>query len=273
MINAGMKASILLDLYDEIQGKGRQSMRPVLFHIGSFPVYSYGVMLFLAFLAAIFVARAELNRRGLDGSAIYLIASVAAITGVIGARIFYVLGNLEAFSGDWGRVFDLNMRGLVFYGGLALAVPSCILLIRRMKLPVGAVSDAVGLGIPLALAIARVGCFLNGCCGGKPSGLPWAVTFPGSATPVHPVQLYEMILDLAAFGFLLWMRKRLRRDWDLFLLSLASYGLIRFVMEFFRVHTDPNAAIFFQVVSMILFVSCSGAVVLRNRRALSRGST
>jgi phosphatidylglycerol:prolipoprotein diacylglycerol transferase len=191
---------------------------------------------------------------------------VAAIAGVIGARIFYVLGNLDAFSGNWGQIFDLNMRGLVFYGGLALAVPSCLLLVRSIKLPLGAVSDAVGLAMPLSLAIARVGCFLNGCCGGKPSGLPWAVTFPGSSTPVHPTQLYELILDLAAFAFLLWARKRLRRDWDLFLLSLASYGLIRFVMEFFRVHADPNAALFFQTVSMVLFIGCSAAVLLRNRR-------
>ena len=241
-------------------------MRPVLFHIGSFPVYSYGVMLFFAFMAGVFVARSELNRRGLDGSAIYLIASVAAITGVIGARIFYVLGNLDAFSGNWGQMFDLNMRGLVFYGGLALAVPSCFLLVWRMKLPLGGVSDAVGLAMPLSLAIARVGCFLNGCCGGKPSTLPWAVTFPGSTTQVHPTQLYEMALDLVAFLLLLWVRKRLRRDWDLFLLSLASYGLIRFVMEFFRVHTDPNAAVFFQSVSMALFLACSAAVLLRNRR-------
>ena len=229
-------------------------MRPVLFHIGSFPVYSYGVMLFLAFMAAVFVARSELNRRGLDGSSIYLIAAVAAITGVIGARIFYVLGNLDTFSGNWGQIFDINMRGLVFYGGLALAVPSCLLLIRYLKLPLGAVSDAIGLAIPLSLAIARVGCFLNGCCGGKTSGLPWAVTFPGSPVAVHPTQIYEMILDLLAFLFLLWARKRLRRDWDLFLLSIASYGLIRFVVEFFRYHVNPNATIFFQVVSAVLFL-------------------
>jgi phosphatidylglycerol---prolipoprotein diacylglyceryl transferase len=242
-------------------------MRPVLFHIGSFPVYSYGVMLFFAFLAGIFVARSELNRRGLDGSAIYLIASIAAITGVIGARIFYVLGNLEQFHGNWGRLFDLNMRGLVFYGGLALAVPSCVVLVRRMKLPPGAVADAVGLAMPLSLAIARIGCFLNGCCGGKPSGMPWAVTFPGSAAAVHPTQLYEMALDLAAFALLLWARKRLERDWDLFLLSLASYGLIRFAVEFFRFHADPNAAIFFQVFSMALFIGCSAAILFRNRNA------
>ena len=242
-------------------------MRPVLFHIGSFPVYSYGVMLFLAFMAAIFVARHELNRRGLDGSSIYLIAAVAAITGVIGARIFFVLGHLSEFSGNWGQIFDLNMRGLVFYGGLFLAVPSCIFLVRWMKLPGGAVADAIGLGMPLALAIARVGCFLNGCCGGKPSGLPWAVTFPGSSTAVHPTQLYELILDLGAFAFLLWARKRLRHDWDLFLLSVASYGLIRFFVEFFRAHTNPNAAIFFQSVSAVLFVGCSAAVYWRERKA------
>jgi len=125
----------------------------------------------------------------------------------------------------------------------------------------------VGLALPLCLAIARVGCFLNGCCGGKPSGLPWAVTFPGSVTPVHPVQIYELILDLAAFAFLLWARKRLRRDWDLFLVSLAAYGLIRFVMEFLRAHADPYAAIFFQIVSMALFLGCSGAVAIRGRTA------
>jgi phosphatidylglycerol---prolipoprotein diacylglyceryl transferase len=241
-------------------------MRPVLFHIGSFPIYSYGVMLFIAFLAGIFVARYELNRRGLDGSAIYLIGAVAAISGVVGARIFYVLGHLDAFSGHWGSMFDLNMRGLVFYGGLFLAVPACILLVWRMKLPAGAVADAVGLAMPLSLAIARVGCFLNGCCGGKPSGLPWAVTFPGTTTAVHPTQLYELVLDLAAFVFLFLIRKRVRRDWDLFLLSLASYGLIRFIVEFFRFHTNANAVTFFQVLSAAIFVFALALFFYRERK-------
>jgi phosphatidylglycerol:prolipoprotein diacylglycerol transferase len=240
-------------------------MRPVLFYIGSFPVYAYGVMLFLAFMAGVFVARHELNRRGLDGSAVYLVAAVAAISGVVGARIFYVLGHLNDFSRNWGAVFDLNMRGLVFYGGMLLAIPVCALLVRRMKLPVGAVADAAGLAMPLSLGIARVGCFLNGCCGGKPSGLPWAVTFPGSGTPVHPTQLYELILDFAAFAFLLWARKRLRRDWDLLLLSVALYGAIRFFVEFFRFHTDPNATVFFQALSAAIVVVSLGVFFYRER--------
>ena len=91
------------------------------------------------------------------------------------------------------------------------------------------------------------------------------MTFPGSSTSVHPTQLYEMVLDLAAFVLVLWARKRLRRDWDLFLLSLASYGLIRFVMEFFRVHADPNAALFFQLVSAALFLFSCTMLFFRER--------
>lgn len=246
-------------------------MRQVLFHVGDYPVYSYGVMLLLAFIAGIVVARREMVRKGLDGSYIYLIAAVAAISGVVGARVFYILGHLDTFSGDWRQVFDLNMSGLVFYGGLALAVPCCVLLVRRMGLPLGLVADAVGLAMPLSLAIARVGCFLNGCCGGKPSGLPWAVTFPGSAVAVHPVQLYELMLDLAAFTLLLLVRKRLRRDWDLFLLSLASYGIIRFAMEFLRVHLDSGATVFFQAVSAALFVLCGGLFFYRERAVPAPG--
>lgn len=245
-------------------------MRQVLFHIGSYPVYSYGVMLFSAFLVGVLVAARELRRRGFDGSVMYTVGAVAAISGVVGARVFYVLGHLEQFSGNWGSLLDLNMRGLVFYGGLLFAVPACVLTVRRLGVPAGAVADAVGLTLPLSLAIARVGCFLNGCCGGKPSGLPWAVTFPGSYTAVHPTQLYEMVLDLAVFLFLLQARRWLRRGWDLFLLSVACYGAVRFTVEFFRYHTDPSAGMFFQIVSALLFCAGLLAVYYRERGGIGR---
>ncbi|MDI7251665.1 prolipoprotein diacylglyceryl transferase [Candidatus Solincola sp.] len=242
-------------------------MRPVLFHIGSFPVYSYGVFLFLAFLAGVLVAGRELRRKRLDGSAIYPVGAVAAVSGVLGARLFYVLGHWREFSPDWLSAFDLNMRGLVFYGGLALAVPACALTVRRMGLPAGKVADAVGLTLPLSLAVARVGCFLNGCCGGKPSRLPWAVTFPGSSTAVHPTQLYELLLDLALFFFLLRLRKSVAGDWDLFLLAVGGYGVVRFLNEFFRYHAESSAGIFFQVTSVAAAVIFLSLVWYRERRA------
>jgi phosphatidylglycerol:prolipoprotein diacylglycerol transferase len=211
-------------------------------------------MLFAAFVVGAVVTGMEMRRKGLDHRSVYSVAAVAALAGVAGARFFYVLGHLDFFAGNWGAVWDFRQGGLVYYGGLLFAVPAVILLLRRTGLPLGKVADCVGLSLPLCLAVARVGCFLNGCCGGKPSGLPWAVTFPGSAAPVHPTQLYEMALDIAVFVFLLRVRKRLEADWALFFLSLASYGLVRFVVEFFRYHPDPRAGPFFQALSLLLFV-------------------
>jgi len=245
-------------------------LRPVLFHIGSFAVYSYGVFLFLAFLAGTFLAGRELRRKGLDGSAIYPVGAVAAVSGVVGARLFYVLGHWGEFSTHWSSVFDLNMRGLVFYGGLALAVPACLLTVKRMGLPAGNVADAVGLVLPLCLAVARVGCFLNGCCGGKPSGIPWAVTFPGSSTAVHPTQLYELALDLALFFLLLRLRRRVAGDWDLFLLAVGGYGAVRFLVEFFRYHPQAWARPLFQGVSLAAAALFLPLAYWRERRAGSR---
>jgi len=253
-------------------------MHPILFHIGDFPIYSYGVMFFLAFAAAILLVRYRLSRYGVEPSSIYLLAALMAITGVIGARIFYVIGHFSEYSSNWGRLFDVNTAGMVFYGGLLFCIPVGIMAVKRMRLPLGKLADAVGLALPLSLAIARVGCFLNGCCGGKPTDLPWAVTFPGSLSAVHPTQVYEMILDLSVFFALLLISKRLTKDGDLLLLSIAAYGIIRFVMEFFRAHSNPMAAPFFQALSAAIVAVTAGILLYRHgfrvlpfqRKALSK---
>lgn len=244
-------------------------MRPVLFRIGGLTVYSYGFMLFWAFAVGMVVAGRELKRRGYDPSAIYPVAMAAVVGGILGARVFYVLGHWGEFSGRWGSVFDLNMRGLVFYGGLALAVPLCLLANRWTGVPAGAMADSVALTLPLSLAVARVGCFLNGCCGGKPSGLPWAVTFPGSSGPVHPTQLYELVLDLVLFGVMLALRRHLRARWSAFFLFLSGYGLVRFLVEFFRYHPRDAGAAFFQGLSLALLIG-GGALLLVRERASRR---
>ena len=222
-------------------------------------------MLFVALLAGVFVAGREFAKKDLERSCLYMLVALIAISGLIGARVFYVLGHLTAFSGHWSKAFDINTVGLVYYGGLVFAFPVGIIAVKRMKLPVGTVAGAIGLAMPLSLGIARVGCFLNGCCGGKPSGLPWAVTYPGTSTAVHPTQLYEAALDLALFFVLLLAGTRFLEGWDLFLCSLAGYTVIRFFMEFFRFHVDSNAGLFFQLMSAALFIVCAGALMWRWR--------
>jgi phosphatidylglycerol:prolipoprotein diacylglycerol transferase len=219
-------------------------------------------MLFIAFVVGVLIVRYVLKKRGIQPSAAYLIGAVVAVSSLIGARLFYLIGHW-----DWSDAFNVNTSGMVFYGGLLVGLPVTYGVVKKMKLPAGAVADAIGLALPVGLAIGRVGCFLNGCCYGKPSGLPFAVTFPGTTTPVHPTQLYELILDLAIFAFLLWAMKYLKRDWDLFLLSIASYAAIRFFLEFFRAHTDSGAGPFFQVLSAAIFVFAVGLLVYRRRKA------
>jgi phosphatidylglycerol:prolipoprotein diacylglycerol transferase len=237
-------------------------LRPVLFQIGGYKVYSYGVMLFIAFVVCTLIVRYLLGKRGIEPSKVYLIAFVVAVSSLVGGRLFYLVGHW-----DWHDAFNINTPGMILYGGLLVGLAVTCLVLRMMKLPTGAVADAIGLSLPLGIAIARVGCFLNGCCYGKPSGLPWAVTFPGSTTPVHPTQLYELILDLLAFAFLLWVRRYLTRDWDLFLMFLASYAAIRFFMEFFRAHTEAGAGLFFQLLSVAIFVVAVGLLLYRRRKA------
>lgn len=248
-------------------------MHPVLFDIGGFPVYSYGVFLFLALMTGVLVAGGELSRRGVDRGRLPALAAAVAVAGLVGSRLFYVLGHLPEFRGQWSRVFDANTVGLVYYGGLALALPVGAWLAGRFRMPVGAVAGAFGLALPLSLGIARVGCFLNGCCGGKPSGLPWAVTFPGSSTPVHPVQLYEALLDAAVFALLLLAAARFLEGWDLMLASLAGYALVRFLMEFLRQHADPRSAVFFQGTSAAILTACVVAFAFRRARSRRRGKS
>lgn len=240
-------------------------MRPILFHVGSYPVYSYGLMVFIAFIVGTLAARTFLVKKGIEPHVIYLLGAVVAVSGLVGSRVFYVLGHLSEFSRNWSGILDFETRGLVFYGGLIFAVPAGYLFVRFRKLPAGTVANAAGLVFLPCMAIARIGCFLNGCCGGKPSSLPWAVTFPGTAEAVHPTQIYELILDLCAFLVLLALIKRLSRGWEVFIFAVGSYAIARFFVEFFRFHDNPSASIFFQGLSLLIFFACALIFYLRRR--------
>jgi phosphatidylglycerol:prolipoprotein diacylglycerol transferase len=210
----------------------------------------------LAIIAMITVAYLWLKPKGYSLTSILMLSLAGSAAGLLGARLFYVAGHFDTFSHNPGDIFRLQMSGLVFYGAVIVGGIVIILTARLMKMKVLEVADAGGLTLLLGLAIGRVGCFLNGCCGGKTSGLPWAVTFPGTVESVHPTQIYELILNLIAFGVLLYLSNRLKRHGELFFLALAFYGAIRFCMEFLRVHTDPMAAPTFQIMSVaILLIS------------------
>jgi phosphatidylglycerol:prolipoprotein diacylglycerol transferase len=128
--------------------------------------------------------------------------------------------------------------GLAYYGGLLLAAPIGFWYARRKSLGVARIADLTAPLIVLGLFFGRMGCFLNGCCYGAPTDLAWGVDFPQRDTPaghLHPTQLYEALGSLALFALLsLVIRPRKRRHGEVFAWMLVLYGVLRFVLEFWR---------------------------------------
>ncbi len=249
-------------------------MKRELFSIGGFHLHSYGLMLCISFLLSVLIMNRWLKRNFIDAYAVFDMVVAALVGGIMGARIFYILGNLDEFKGRWLDILKFwNVEGLVFYGGLLLGAVMVIAVIRWKGIPLALVADGAALCIALGIAVTRIGCFLNGCCFGKPSGMPWAVTFPlrtqmemgMPANPLHPTQLYESLLDLALFILLLVLAPRLKYRGQLFLVFLAGYGIIRFFLEFFRYHQSPHAAPAFQALSLLMAAAAGTAILFRAR--------
>ena len=215
-------------------------MEPIVFDFGGFALRWYGVMAALGFLAAVLTVNA--NRKIIDLSADRAagIVMTGMIAGIIGARIFYVCRFFEHFRNDPWLILRLDRGGLVFFGGF-LAIPALWLYCRYWKLDFIRILDLAGPALAIGHAFGRVGCFLNGCCFGSPSGRFPGIAYPvGSepyhwhgAAPLHPVQLYEAGLNVLLFLFLFWLLRRSRRGVAMSAYFIG-YGVIRFADEFLR---------------------------------------
>ncbi len=197
-------------------------------------------MLALAFIAAIFVVRNELARKGMDGDIAFDLAIYSLVGGLVGARFAYVAGHFEEYVKFPLRMLALWQGGLVFYGGLVGGAAAILLVARRKKLNLAKTADAMAPALALGSAIGRLGCFARGCCYGIPTSLPWGVTFTDlhAAAPlgiaIHPTQLYEFGYNVVIFGILWASRKKVKDDGMAFWLFLGLYGVFRFLVEFLR---------------------------------------
>lgn len=165
-------------------------MHPELFGIPftSLTIKSYGLMMVLGFLAAMFVIRRLSRSMGHSSEHITNAALYSLLSGLAGARAFYVVHYWESFQGRWLSIFAIWQGGLELLGGVILAIIVIIVYMRRRKLPVRRYLDILAIGLMLALASGRVGCFLNGCCFGRPTTCPMTVRFP-YASPAFRSQI------------------------------------------------------------------------------------
>ncbi len=226
-------------------------MHPILFHLGSFTVRSYGVLIVLGFSVGLWRAVKLLNKRSSqlpEGSprrvspdAMFDIGFYGLLLGMVGARLAFVLLDWSDYAHNLLSALEVWQGGLTVQGGMAAGIIFMVWYCRRRKVNLACAADVAGVSFPLAYAIGRIGCLLNGCCYGAPTNLPWGIRFPseedpGTLTPPsHPIQLYATILNLIFFAILVKWEKKKRPDGELFWAYIAMYGAYRFAMEFLRI--------------------------------------
>ncbi|MBN2182113.1 MAG: prolipoprotein diacylglyceryl transferase [Sedimentisphaerales bacterium] len=155
-------------------------MHPELFRIPfiDYTVHSFGPMTVLGFVAAYFLIMRISRKIAASPEVITNIVLCCLIAGIVGARAFYVIHHYSQFRGEFFSVFATWNGGLEFYGGVIFAAPVVFIYLRRKKLPIRPYLDILAIGLMIGLAFGRVGCFLNGCCFGKPTEFVCKVRFP-----------------------------------------------------------------------------------------------
>ena len=215
-------------------------MYPILFRLGPITIRFYGVMVATAFLIAIYLAKAEAQRKGLGSQCIIDFASLAIVSGIVGARLYYVISHIDCFTDNLLDIIKIWEGGLSFHGGILAGFLTGIWFTRKRGIPFWKFADSAAPAIILAQAVGRVGCFLNGCCFGKETTVPWAVIFrnPQSMAvlnvPLHPTQLYEMAGNLSIFLLLWRLRIKKMHDGYIFLLYAILYSVLRCAVGYFR---------------------------------------
>lgn len=227
-------------------------MYPEIFRIGPLAIRSYGLMLAVAFFVGVLYVRRMALRRGRQPDPFYGVAYLMMFSGIFGARLAYVLFHIDEFAGNWTASFNpfgsdrFGIAGLNMYGGILAAVVASLIYFRVKKLPVLDTLDFFAPTVGLGLALARIGCFFNGCCFGKPTELPWGISFPDGSIPyyvygdahLHPAQLYSSLYGLGLFLVLHALLKRRRFAGQVLGLMFMIEAVFRIAIERVRYYED-----------------------------------
>ena len=225
-------------------------MHPEILHWGFLHIRSYGLMLAVAFLVGTWLSLREARRLGLDEDRLVNVVLIVLIASVIGARALYVLEHVQEFRREWGSMLAVWQGGLTLYGGIVAGTVAGLTAARQMSLPMWTVADALTPAFALGTVFGRIGCFLNGCCYGVPTTLPWGVRFPQDSfaglefgnTPLHPSQLYFALAGLVLFVVVWLLRKRLTTPGFLFWSFLLMFAVIRIPLDATRAY-EPEARV------------------------------
>jgi phosphatidylglycerol:prolipoprotein diacylglycerol transferase len=215
-------------------------MHPILFEAGKFTIYTYGFFIALGAIGG-FAYMAWQGRRqfGLTFDQTNNLFLLLVLAGVVGGKLFLVFENPAYYLTKPGRL--LSGSGFVFYGSLLTCIPTMLWFFKKHKLPVLAMLDVMAVVTCIVHGLGRIGCFMAGCCYGKPTARAFGVVFTNPVcqaqplhTALHPTQLYEAGWIALILLLLLFLRSRKQFDGQLFMIYLVLYAAGRGVIEIFR---------------------------------------
>ncbi len=247
-------------------------MYPELLRIGDFHISSFGAMVALSFVLALWISSVEFRRKGMSPKLLEhgFLACVAG--GMLGARLLFLVENFSVRELLSRPMEYLLLRGgFTFYGGFLLSVLGLYIVSRKHRESFWKILDACAPGCAIAYATGRVGCFLVGDDYGVPSSLPWAMAFPKGSPPtlqtVHPTQVYEAVVMTLVFLFLWKIRNRKRPAGWLAGIYFALAGIERFLVEFIRNTTEsPVSGLSVAQVTALVLIAVGTFKYLSTRR-------
>lgn len=250
---------------------------PIAFTIGPFEVMWYGIMVALAIVAIIAISLFEARRVGISEEHVYSFGLWAVIGGILVSRLVHVIDKWEYYMDNPGQI--IGFEGLTVYGAVIGVVLAVLIYTWVKKISFWQIGDIIAPGALVGQAIGRIGCFLNGCCYGLPTSLPWAVVFTHPrcyallGVPVHPTQIYHLLWNLLAFAVIWLLRTRLKPQGSLFLSYLALYATGDLIIRFVR----PGDPFLFgmqqaQFIGVVILVITLPWLVIRMRRARAAAS-
>jgi len=241
-------------------------MHPVLFQVGPVTVYTYGVLAAVGFLLGLWWAYRQAPRVGLDPRKVWNLGVYGILVALVSSKLWFIFSMWDYYVANPREIFSMEtfQSAGTFYGGVIGGILWVVLYAHFQKMPLLGVLDLAAAPVALGHSIGRVGCFMAGCCYGKPTSLPWGVTFTNpiaeriAGTPLnvslHPTQLYEAGAEFLNFLLLVWLGTRQRFAGQLVGAYFILYGIERGAIEFLR--ADPGRTLMFHdAVSLMQIVS------------------
>lgn len=244
-------------------------MYPILFSIGPIHIFSFSLLIVLAWLVFSFIFWKYLHQWILEEERIFDMTFYTTLVALASSRLVYVILNFNLFSSNYFKIFALWVTpGLSFYGGLIGGVISIFYLSRRYKVRLAHMLDALSISLPIPLVFGEIGSFLDATVVGKVTNLPIGVLFPGHLGKRHPVQIYELFMLICIYVLIIYLNKVAKaKKWPYGILGICFFTLFSF--GFFVLEFVKDSSVYFsslntnQWILIVIFGESLGAYYVR----------